>query len=425
MASEESVASELAAVFNFTNLSDGRALLNLLEYGKEDSTNSYFIDFIKNLPVLRNFGISSNSDEAMIKMIKGPRRKINNVLAAEEKSGSWGTVRFGKNYVYKEVRVEDEKKGEELNTYYKNALCEVVIQVILSCDPLHSGKVPQIINVFKRTPEAKSIWIQMEKMEKTFLEFLLPPSPRPTLASLLPYFKDLCETLEYLQETYKFNHRDMKPDNLMIKDGKIKLIDFGYSILTFGGKTYSGTSVGGYERYYFSKHLDIILMSLVLRFRIKPTVNRPYHKFFAPQGDSLKFFMFLNDVLTNIPNKVKLSEYASINSKEKKELDLSGAILNLYSNNSQKLREFKGRAGLDFWLIGYNWKGEYLDNQFTFPFATPMGFLELYKKLLKPDEEADEDYASFVQRKLYTKSGGFTNKRRIRKNRKTRRRFYN
>jgi len=87
MASEESVAAELAEVFNFKNLSDGRDLLSRLEYGKEDSTKSYFIDFIKNLPVLRNFGVSSNSDEAMIIKIKGLRRKTNNVLAVEKKSG--------------------------------------------------------------------------------------------------------------------------------------------------------------------------------------------------------------------------------------------------------------------------------------------------------------------------------------------------
>jgi len=278
--------------------------------------------------------------------------------------------------------------------------------------------------VFKRTPEAKSIWIQMEKMEKTFLDFLLVPSPRPTLASLMPYFTDLCDTLEYLQTTYKFNHRDMKPDNLMVKDGKIKLIDFGYSILTFGGKIYSGTSVGGYERYYFSKHLDLILMSLFLRFRIMPPGRGVIRNFFSPPNDSGRFFIFLNNVLANLPgDKVKLTDYiVSMNSAvTKKEVDLSGEILGLNSTDAQKLREFKGRAGLDFWLIGYNWKGEYLDNQFAFPFATPMGFLDLYKKLVN----GDEDYESFVKRTLSKKPGGYTNKHRIRKNKKTRRRFYN
>ena len=166
-------------------------------------------------------------------MISGLRRKTNNVLTTEKKSGAWGNVRFGINYVYKEVRVED-KRNEELNTYYRNVLCEVIIQVILSCDPVHSDKVPKIIKVFKRTPEAKSLWIQMEKMEQTFLDLIT--TTKPSLEILKPYFSDLCNTLEYLQTTYLFNHRDMNPDNLMIKKGKIKLIDFGYSILTFNGK---------------------------------------------------------------------------------------------------------------------------------------------------------------------------------------------
>ena len=55
MATEQCVAKELGEIFNFTDLSSGRELLSRLEYNLVDNTKSYFIDFIKNLPVLLKF----------------------------------------------------------------------------------------------------------------------------------------------------------------------------------------------------------------------------------------------------------------------------------------------------------------------------------------------------------------------------------
>ena len=82
MATEEGVAKELGEIFNFTELSSGRELLSRLEHDLVDDTKSYFIDFIKNLPVLLKFG---ESEKSTLKMIRGQRRKTNNVLEAEKK----------------------------------------------------------------------------------------------------------------------------------------------------------------------------------------------------------------------------------------------------------------------------------------------------------------------------------------------------
>lgn len=419
MATEERVVAELSEIFNFTNLSDGRELLSRLEYQREDETTSYFTDFIKNLPVLRNFGAASTGVETTITLVKGPRRKVNNVLAEDKKSGAWANVRFGKNYVYKEVRVTAVQR-QNLNMYYRDVLCEVLIQVILSCDPVHSDKVPKIINIFKRTPESESIWIQMEKMEQTFLDFITapPPAQRPTFEILRSYFTDLCNTLEYLQTTYKFNHRDMKPDNLMIKEGKIKLIDFGYSIITFNGKNYSGTTSGGYSQYYFSKHIDLILMALFLRDKFTPNKEKPLAivKYIAPPKASQNFIhFFINKVLTNRERTtITLTDYditPGANTVEKKQIHLSKRILDYES----RLASFKGRQ--QDWQIGYNWNGQYLDDQFEFPFATPMGFLDLYEKFVT----GDPNYESFVESTLSKKTGGSTKKLKVRKNRRTRR----
>jgi len=81
-------------------------------------------------------------------------------------------------------------------------------------------------------------YIVSERMEETFLSLFVDPPP--IINTLLKQMLvQLCTILEILYDRLKFNHRDLKPDNIMYvkRDGKfmIRLIDFGFSCLEYRG----------------------------------------------------------------------------------------------------------------------------------------------------------------------------------------------
>jgi serine/threonine protein kinase len=416
MATPESfkrVVDELTEIFNFDTTSEAVEILKRLEYGNIDASELYFVDFVKNLPVLNADTKVAVQNGLPIKMIKGIRRKTTNVLSLEKKSGSWGNVRAGQTYAYKEVRT-DEIADKDLNNYYRDVLTEVLIQVILSCDIIHGDKVPKIINIYKQTPESKSITIQMEKYDMTFIDYL--KNIHPTLDDLGSIFTDLCTALEYFQETYKFNHKDMKADNLMMKENKIKFIDFGYSILKFNNKQYSAKLYGAYDVLYFSKVQDLLLLSLYLLELISiESGDSPLKipQWLRPRSRTIILYSFLKTVIRNKrPSKVyTLKNPGSLNlygTMRYPKIELqSGIVLENISNFRKMPR---------FFQVGYDFAGQYLNGQFDFPFATPRGFLDLYKNLLEEGVDPDGKYVTSI---LYPtedkpKEGG-----KRRKNRKT------
>ena len=413
MATQEAfdrVIAELTEICNFDTISEAVSLLNILEYGKTDDTDMYFIDFVKNLPVLNTDTKVAVQNGLPIKMIKGIRRKTKNVLSLEKKSGAWGTVTSGQTYVYKDVDAPNARDKRGLNNYYRDVLTEILIQVILSCDTVHGDKVPKIINIYKQTPHSNSIIIQMEKYDMTFINYI--NTNLPSLNTLEIIFTDLCTAFEYFQETYKFNHKDMKADNLMMKENKIKFIDFGYSILKFNNKQYSAKLYGAYDVLYFSKVQDLLFLSLYLKEAIfiksvgdrrREVVNKQIGN---NSQETTKFYQFLNTVIKNIP---------SVTAPNIK-FDVRGytEVLNM-KDSSSILEIIAHKKALRLFQVGYNWKGEYLNGQFEFPFATPRGFLDLYKKASEKIIDPDE----YVTSILYPtedkpKEGG-----KRRKNRKT------
>jgi serine/threonine protein kinase len=122
----------------------------------------------------------------------------------------------------------------------KATLEEVTIQTKLNetvpdvCPKLYSSGL---------VPRTNEYAIVMERCEGT-AEDLFLSNPDPELR--LQYFEQVAKILQKL-EPYRFNHRDLKSDNVMYKrdptTGKYTflLIDFGFSCITLDGKKYAGT----------------------------------------------------------------------------------------------------------------------------------------------------------------------------------------
>lgn len=132
----------------------------------------------------------------------------------------------------------------------KGDFIEVLIQTILFCDQRAKGnfQLSQLAAEYKiRTPlipkvvyyaKAKNTtgsFIVMEKVDETLEDFARRRNT--TRVMLIDCLKQLCILLQYLQQEFKFMHRDMHASNVMVKyivhGGKrgfrVALIDFGMS----------------------------------------------------------------------------------------------------------------------------------------------------------------------------------------------------
>src|SRR5262249_26415033 len=68
----------------------------------------------------------------------------------------------------------------------------------------------------------------------------LPGVPRE---QLLAYLRDAAEALDYMQESRGLQHLDVKPQNLLLVAGRIKVADFGLVKDLSGGTTTSSSGI--------------------------------------------------------------------------------------------------------------------------------------------------------------------------------------
>jgi serine/threonine protein kinase len=119
-------------------------------------------------------------------------------------------------------------------------LKEVIIQILLmkmSESDEGGPHVPRIICVGIDWDDSKA-FIVSELMEDTVRNLLLT-NTAPQKEINVPFvLNEVAYMLDFFGKTLKFNHRDLKADNIMyvMKNGDIhiKLIDFGFSCLTWG-----------------------------------------------------------------------------------------------------------------------------------------------------------------------------------------------
>jgi len=131
-------------------------------------------------------------------------------------------------------------------------LKEVIIQILLmkmSENEKNGPHVPRIICVAIDYDDSMA-YIISELMEDTVRNLLLTNTPSQKETDVPFVLNEVAYMLEFFGKTLQFNHRDLKADNIMYvrKKGEIhiKLIDFGFSCLTWGSLHFST------ENYPFS-----------------------------------------------------------------------------------------------------------------------------------------------------------------------------
>ena len=151
-------------------------------------------------------------------------------------SGSYGSVyKCSKNTCSEEYAL----KFIEL-TDIEQFLKEVIIQILMmkmSENEKNGPHVPRIICVGVDWDNSRGCIIS-ELMEDT-VKNLLTKNTKPQKEIDVPFvLNEVAYMLDFFGKTLKFNHRDLKADNIMYvrKKGEIhiKLIDFGFSCLTWG-----------------------------------------------------------------------------------------------------------------------------------------------------------------------------------------------
>lgn len=120
----------------------------------------------------------------------------------------------------------------------KATILEFLIQLIIADDTkdikegiLEGPFVPRVVFFAMND---KHIYIFSEAMDTTVEKYIggdiknAGPAPAGIMVDIIIQLSGM---LAILHELYHFNHRDLKADNVMMKDGKVRLIDFGFSCL--------------------------------------------------------------------------------------------------------------------------------------------------------------------------------------------------
>jgi hypothetical protein len=152
--------------------------------------------------------------------------------------GAYGKVYKGKtNFIYKEMQNKDPSKTE---TFCRNVFLEAFINVILQHDPQYGAHVGRLVKILKHPHfnrigrPVQILYFILEPIEYTLPSYLEQPiAPGMEDQYIFPIFYQLGAILEHYHARYGFRHGDLHCGNVMLtRDGKVKLIDFGFSCVS-------------------------------------------------------------------------------------------------------------------------------------------------------------------------------------------------
>lgn len=182
----------------------------------------------------------------------------------------------GKDYAIKRIELHHASD-------WISIVKEALIHIILYETSLNEPKGPYVPIFYEIAydPSEREVYIRTELMRNT-VRYLLKNLPEDQKNQFVPTFiLDIANILRFFGEKLQFNHRDMKSDNIMyIRDPTTnlrlyKLIDFGFSCLTYKGvKIKAGNYYAAAKSCYRTdRDLSMLLYEIVNHFTIAPALN--------------------------------------------------------------------------------------------------------------------------------------------------------
>jgi serine/threonine protein kinase len=120
----------------------------------------------------------------------------------------------------------------------EDVINEVIAQIVVVETTKHMDfseinlKGPFAPRVFLFAQDRNNYYILNQIMDITLHRLLIDNG---TFSNLTCCLKHIAKILSVLFDTLEFNHRDLKPDNIMINEDGVKLIDFGFCCMKYGG----------------------------------------------------------------------------------------------------------------------------------------------------------------------------------------------
>jgi hypothetical protein len=103
---------------------------------------------------------------------------------------------------------------------------------------------PNVVTIYELGDEGGTLFIAMELLEGLDLAEAMSPPERLPLLQKLRIVVDMCRGLDYAHKHGVF-HRDVKPANVrLLKDGAVKIVDFGIARLEDSTMTKTGLVLG-------------------------------------------------------------------------------------------------------------------------------------------------------------------------------------
>jgi len=157
--------------------------------------------------------------------------------------GAMGTVFLGRDpKINRQVAIKTLRFDDpDLTDEDKTALRERFFREAESAGRLNH---PHIVNIYDAGEDQDIHYIAMELLDGADLKAWCAKGNVHPLREVVSLIADVADALEYAHSN-NIVHRDIKPANLMmLKNGKIKVTDFGIARITDQSKTATGTVLG-------------------------------------------------------------------------------------------------------------------------------------------------------------------------------------
>ena len=194
-----------------------------------------------------------------VKFTKGDGSEISMNLKKKLGAGSYGEawatdteIEKGMPLIVKVISARDITNKNRLADYEYDILQEALIQIIIyeATKNISVSEInligPFVPKLFLIGKDSKNFYIVSEKLDDSLFSILHRSSKIPTTEFITTSTLHLSKMLIILYEKLKFNHRDLKADNIMYKiiNDKInvRFIDFGYSCIKYNNLFLSAIS---------------------------------------------------------------------------------------------------------------------------------------------------------------------------------------